>query len=135
MQFRLYDRVNALIGTATVRTAPGARLTGTFVPTDAFAAYAPLFLALEQAANEQRLPDADRLQAGLARHGFWISGPLPLTTRADIEDLQIMAAGISFRLLGASPDDQAFLARALLDQPRLVDELRLQSAEPPEPSQ
>ncbi len=133
MQFRLYDRHAALIGIAEVGTAPGAWFTGTFAPTDAYAIYAPLFLELERAANEQRMPDTGRLQANVARHGFWISGPQPLHTRAEVQDLQIMAAGICFRLLGTSSDDHALLARAPHDVPRLVNELRLHCAEPAKP--
>lgn len=135
MQFRLYDRHAALIGSAEVGTATGARFTGTFAPAAAYAVYAPLFLELERAANEQRIPDTDRLQANVARHGFWISGPQPMNTRADIEDLQIMGSGICFRLLGASSDDHVLLARAPRDFPRLVDELRLHCADPAKPDQ
>lgn len=130
MQFHLYDRHTTLIGIAEVNTAPGAWLTGTFAPTDAFAVYAAQFLELEQAANEQRIPDADRIQANLTQHGFWISGPQPLNTRSDVQDLQIMGTGICFRLLGAASDDQLVLARASRDLPKLVEELRLHAAAP-----
>lgn len=98
MQFNIKDRKGQRIGVADVQTGTNALMAGSFAPTPQFAPYAPLFLALEQAATDASGQEADRLRRDIDGHGFRAEGPLPLPTSAPLEALAITSHGVSFRL-------------------------------------
>jgi hypothetical protein len=98
MRFHLKDRRGDLTGEITVTSSDGALMLGDFASAPHFRLYEQLFKEFEQAANDQLFVEVDRLEHEIAGLGFYLVGPFPQEDRLEIEDLQIMGHGVSFRL-------------------------------------
>lgn len=96
-KFYLMDRDEIVTGEVMVSTSKEVLMLGSFVPAPRFQRYEPLFRGLEQSANDQLFVEIDRLEREIAELGFYLIGPLPQDDRVEIEDLQIMGNGVSFR--------------------------------------
>ncbi|WP_144029748.1 hypothetical protein [Burkholderia sp. AU18528] len=100
MKFNLKDHSGEGMGEIIVIASREGSILGEFSPASCFATYAPLFKEFEQAANDQLLVEIDRLEGEIYKLGFYVVGPCPQGPRYEIENLQIMERGISFRLKG-----------------------------------
>lgn len=98
MKFSLMDCDGNLVGEVTASPSDEARMLGGFTPAPHFRLYEQLFQEFEQAANDQLFLEIDRLEREIAALGFNLVGPFPREDRVEIEDLQIMGSGVSFRL-------------------------------------
>lgn len=87
-----------MVGEVLVTSSKGSLILGRFAQTSYFEGYAALFEEFEQAANDQLLVEIDRLEGEIAKLEFYVVGPWPQELRHEIEDIQIMKNGISFRL-------------------------------------
>ncbi|EKS9916093.1 hypothetical protein L0Z11_25740 [Burkholderia multivorans] len=98
MKFHLNDCSGNLAGEVTVTSSDGGLMLGNFAPGSNFRSYEQLFMEFEKAANNQLLVEIDRLEREITELGFYLVGPLPQESRLEIEDLQIMGIGVSFRV-------------------------------------
>jgi hypothetical protein len=98
MTFYLKNRGGDLVGKVIVTSSEGTLMLGTFEAAPHYRSYEQLFKEFEQAANDQLFIEIDRLEGEIAELGFYATGPFPQENRCEIEDLQIMGSGASFRL-------------------------------------
>jgi hypothetical protein len=99
MMFYLKTRDGNLVGEVAVTSSEGALMLGNFSPAPHFRFYEQLFKEFEQAANNLLFVEIDRLEREVTELGFYVIGASPQDERLEIEDLQIMGNGVSFRFM------------------------------------
>lgn len=100
----LFDETNALVGAIHVSSSDRSRVIGEFLPAPRYEQYAPLFSALERAANEVLLVECDALGCQIDGLNFIVSHSD--RTGIAIHDLQIMEGVACFRWTDADAQSQ-----------------------------
>lgn len=98
VKFFLKNPEKKKMGEIVVISRENMLLLGNFLPTTEFQPYEELFREFECAVNDQLFKEVERLEEAIQGLNFYLTDS-PLDENIfEIEDLQIMKDGVSFRL-------------------------------------